>query len=89
MTKFRRRHRVGKSENDRVYLVENNNDNSNNRHEYSKIRRIAWKLAKGTWRALKIGFQTAITTQSFCIVVEPNTVATTIVEYQMRNTERQ
>ncbi|CAF0769537.1 unnamed protein product [Rotaria sp. Silwood1] len=87
--KLRRRHRVGRSENDTIYLVENNNNNNNNnRHEHSKIGRIAWKLAKGTWKAVKIGFQVVVNSQPFCMALEPTALATTIVEYQTRNRER-
>ncbi|CAF2875119.1 unnamed protein product [Rotaria sp. Silwood2] len=84
--KLRRRNRVGNSENHRIYLVENNNHN--NRHEHSKIRRIAWKLAKGTWKAFKVGFQVAVISQPFCVALEPTAIATSIVEHQMRNRER-
>ncbi|CAF5062001.1 unnamed protein product, partial [Rotaria socialis] len=50
--KFRRRHRVAIVDNDRLYLIENNH-NSNDTRNHSKITRIAWKLAKHTWKACK------------------------------------
>ncbi|UJR36981.1 hypothetical protein I4U23_029689 [Adineta vaga] len=77
--KVRRRNRVAKSETDREYLV----DNNTTEHEPSKARRLLWRFAKGTWKALKIGFQTAVGSQPFAIALEPTAVATTIIEYRM------
>ncbi|CAF3341903.1 unnamed protein product [Rotaria socialis] len=82
--KFRRRHRVAIVDNDRLYLIENNH-NSNDTRNHSKITRIAWKLAKHTWKACKVGFQAAITSQPFYFAIEPTALATTIAEIRTRD----
>lgn len=48
---------------------------------------MVWRTAKGTWKAFKIGFKSTVTSQSFCGVLEPTAIATTIVEYQTRHNE--
>ncbi|CAF4631435.1 unnamed protein product, partial [Rotaria socialis] len=49
------------------------------------ITRIAWKLAKHTWKACKVGFQAAITSQPFYFAIEPTALATTIAEIRTRD----
>jgi hypothetical protein len=49
---------------------------------------MAWKLAKGTWKAFKIGFKTTVASQPFSVTLEPTAVATTIVAYQTQKRER-
>ncbi|CAF1289917.1 unnamed protein product [Adineta ricciae] len=78
--KVRRRHRVAKSESDRECLIENEAA----QHEPSKVvRRVLWKVAKGTWKAFKIGLKTTVTNQPFSVALEPTAIATTIAEYRM------
>ncbi|CAF1219939.1 unnamed protein product [Adineta steineri] len=81
--KIPRRFRVAKSENDKEYLIENNI-----KPNHSKIRRIVWKFAKGTWKAFKIGFKTSVASQPFSVALEPTAIATTVLEYQTYKRQR-
>ena len=48
-----------------------------------QVRRVLWKVAKGTWKAFKIGFKTTVTNQPFSVALEPTAIATTIAEYRV------
>ena len=54
---------------------------------FFEIRRTVWKLAKGTWKAFKVGFIEMAASPSFSCALEPTAVATTIVEHRTRNKE--
>lgn len=54
---------------------------------FFQIRRTVWKLAKGTWKAFKVGLITMAASSSFSCALEPTAVAATIVEYRTRKKE--